>query len=74
MKLNAISTFLAKQGAVPHMTAGSAVVNLAFQAGRDCGGTGMAEEVADLSACLACDASSFMSGTSVDIYKGLLFS
>lgn len=40
MALNVNSTFLATQAAVPHMPAGSAIVNLASLAGRDGGGGG----------------------------------
>lgn len=40
MQLNATSTFLATQSVVPHMPEGSAIVNLASQAGRDGGGPG----------------------------------
>ena len=40
MTLNVTSTFLATKAVVPHMPAGSAVVNFASQAGRDGGGPG----------------------------------
>ena len=40
MSLNMNSTFLATQAVVPHMPAGSAIVNLASLAGRDGGGGG----------------------------------
>ena len=40
MKLNLTSAFLATQCAIPHMAAGSAIVNLASIAGRDGGGPG----------------------------------
>ncbi|NNC36152.1 MAG: 3-oxoacyl-ACP reductase FabG [Acidimicrobiales bacterium] len=40
MTLNVNSTFLATQAVVPHMPAGSAIVNLASLAGRDGGGPG----------------------------------
>lgn len=40
MALNLNSTFLATQAVVPHMPAGSAIVNLASLAGRDGGGGG----------------------------------
>ncbi|MEO1574672.1 MAG: 3-oxoacyl-ACP reductase family protein [Pseudomonadota bacterium] len=40
MRLNVTSTFLVMKAAVPHMTGGGAVVNLASQAGRDGGGPG----------------------------------
>lgn len=40
MQLNATSTFLACQAAVPHMSEGAAIVNLASLAGRDGGGGG----------------------------------
>ena len=40
MQLNVTSTFLACQAAVPHMSEGSAIVNLASLAGRDGGGGG----------------------------------
>lgn len=40
MTLNVNSTFLATQAVVPHMPAGSAIVNLASLAGRDGGGGG----------------------------------
>lgn len=42
MRLNLNSTFLTTKACVPHMTAGSAIVNLASQAGRDGGGPGAA--------------------------------
>lgn len=42
MTLNVASTFLATQAAVPHMPAGSAIINFASQAGRDGGGPGSA--------------------------------
>lgn len=40
MQLNTTSTFLACKAAVPHMSEGSAIVNLASLAGRDGGGGG----------------------------------
>lgn len=40
MRLNLSSTFLACKAVVPHMAEGSAIVNLASQAGRDGGGPG----------------------------------
>ncbi|MEP2101680.1 MAG: 3-oxoacyl-ACP reductase family protein [Parasphingorhabdus sp.] len=40
MQLNATSTFLVTKATVPHMPEGSAIVNLASQAGRDGGGPG----------------------------------
>ena len=40
MQLNATSTFMVSKAAVPHMPEGSAIVNLASQAGRDGGGPG----------------------------------
>ncbi|MEO0464443.1 MAG: glucose 1-dehydrogenase [Pseudomonadota bacterium] len=40
LQLNTTSTFLACKAAVPHMSAGGAIVNLASQAGRDGGGGG----------------------------------
>ncbi|MEO1082926.1 MAG: glucose 1-dehydrogenase [Acidobacteriota bacterium] len=40
MRLNLTSTFLATKAVVPHMPAGSSIVNLASQAGRDGGGGG----------------------------------
>ncbi|MBX9896363.1 MAG: 3-oxoacyl-ACP reductase FabG [Qipengyuania sp.] len=40
MQLNVTSTFLVTQAVVPHMPAGSAIVNFASQAGRDGGGPG----------------------------------
>ncbi len=40
MQLNVTSTFLATQAVVPHMSEGSAIVNLASLAGRDGGGGG----------------------------------
>ncbi len=42
MRLNATSTFMATKAVVPLMAAGSAIVNLASQAGRDGGGPGAA--------------------------------
>jgi 3-oxoacyl-[acyl-carrier protein] reductase len=42
MRLNVTSTFLTCKAVVPHMTDGSAIVNLASQAGRDGGGPGAA--------------------------------
>lgn len=42
LSLNVASTFLATQAAVPHMPAGSAIINFASQAGRDGGGPGAA--------------------------------
>jgi len=42
MKLNVTSTFLTTQAVIPHMSAGSAIVNIASQAGRDGGGPGAA--------------------------------
>lgn len=138
MRLNLTSTFLTMHAAVPHMSAGGSVVNLASLAGRDGGGPGAAAysaskgavmtfsrsmakelgpagirvncvcpgmiattfhdqftkdavranvaagtplrregkaaEVADLVAYLASDASSFITGASVDINGGLAFS
>ncbi|MEM8547249.1 MAG: glucose 1-dehydrogenase [Pseudomonadota bacterium] len=40
MRLNLTSTFLACKAVVPHMRQGSAIINLASQAGRDGGGPG----------------------------------
>lgn len=40
MQLNATSTFMVSKAAVPYMPEGSAIVNLASQAGRDGGGPG----------------------------------
>lgn len=40
MRLNLTSTFLAMKAVVPHMPEGSAIINLASQAGRDGGGPG----------------------------------
>ncbi|MEM8996493.1 MAG: glucose 1-dehydrogenase [Acidobacteriota bacterium] len=40
LRLNLTSTFLATRAAVPHMSAGGSIVNLASQAGRDGGGPG----------------------------------
>lgn len=40
MQLNVTSTFLATKAAVPHMAAGSSIVNFASLAGRDGGGPG----------------------------------
>ncbi len=138
MDLNLKSVFMMHRAAVPHMPAGSAIVNLASQAGRDGGGggasayatskgavmtftramakelgpdgirvnavcpgmiattfhdtftpdnvrsfvadktplrrEGTAEEVANLVACLASDATSFVSGANFDINGGLAFS
>lgn len=42
LTLNVASTFLATQAAVPHMPAGSTIINFASQAGRDGGGPGAA--------------------------------
>ena len=42
MKLNVTSTFLTTQQVVPYMEAGSSIINLASQAGRDGGGPGAA--------------------------------
>lgn len=42
MRLNVTSTFLTTQSVVPHMTAGSAIINFASLAGRDGGGPGAA--------------------------------
>ncbi len=42
MKLNVTSTFLTTQQVVPYMDAGSSIINLASQAGRDGGGPGAA--------------------------------
>lgn len=42
MKLNVTSTFLTTKQVVPHMGAGSSIINLASQAGRDGGGPGAA--------------------------------
>ena len=42
MRLNVTSTFLTTKAVVPHMPAGSAIVNFASQAGRDGGGPGAA--------------------------------
>lgn len=42
MKLNVTSTFLTTKAVIPHMGDGSAIVNLASQAGRDGGGPGAA--------------------------------
>ncbi len=42
MRLNVTSTFMASQAVIPHMGAGSAIVNLASLAGRDGGGPGAA--------------------------------
>ncbi|MDM7957538.1 SDR family NAD(P)-dependent oxidoreductase [Blastomonas sp.] len=42
LTLNIASTFLATQAAVPHMPAGSTIINFASQAGRDGGGPGAA--------------------------------
>lgn len=138
MKLNVTSAFLATKFVVPHMQAGSSIVNFASQAGRDGGGPGacayatskgavmtftramakelgpsnirvncvcpgmisttfhdrftkdavranvasvtplrregQASEVADLVAYLASPESSFITGASLDINGGLLFS
>jgi 3-oxoacyl-[acyl-carrier protein] reductase len=40
MRLNLTSVFLTTKAAVPHMAAGSAIVNLSSQAGKDGGGPG----------------------------------
>jgi 3-oxoacyl-[acyl-carrier protein] reductase len=138
MKLNVTSTFLTAKAVVPHMSAGSSIINFSSQAGRDGGGPGatayatskgaimtftrglakelgpsnirvncvcpgmisttfhdtftkdqvranvaaatplkregQAQEVADLVAYLASPASSFITGASIDINGGLLFS
>jgi 3-oxoacyl-[acyl-carrier protein] reductase len=138
MKLNVTSAFLTTKFVVPHMRAGSAIINFASQAGRDGGGPGAcayatakgavmtftramakelgpsnirvncvcpgmirttfhdtftkdevraavasatplrregeAREVADLVAYLASPESTFITGTSIDINGGLLFS
>lgn len=42
MKLNVTSTFLTTKAVIPHMGEGSAIVNIASQAGRDGGGPGAA--------------------------------
>ena len=42
MRLNVTSTFLTTQAVIPHMPDGSAIVNIASQAGRDGGGPGAA--------------------------------
>jgi len=42
MKLNVTSTFLTTKAVIPHMAAGSAIVNIASQAGRDDSGPGAA--------------------------------
>ena len=42
VRLNLTSVFLATKAAVPHMTGGSAIVNLSSQAGKDGGGPGAA--------------------------------
>lgn len=42
MQLNVTSTFLMTKAVVPHMAAGSAILNFASQAGRDGGGPGAA--------------------------------
>ncbi len=52
MKLNVTSTFLAMKAAVPYMSAGSAVINVASQAGRDGGGPGAAAYAASKAAVM----------------------
>lgn len=52
MKLNVNSTFLAMQRCLPHMGDGSAVVNLASQAGRDGGGAGASAYAASKAAIM----------------------
>jgi len=42
MKLNVTSTFLTTKAVIPHMGEGSAIINIASQAGRDGGGPGAA--------------------------------
>lgn len=137
MDLNVTSAMLLAQAALPHMTEGGAIVNMASQAGRDGGGggalaygaakgaimsmtrgmakelapsirvnalcpglidtdfhnvftkpevrktvaantplqrEGTSEEVAELAVFLASDAASFITGASVDINGGILFS
>ena len=53
MRLNVTSTFLTMKHVVPHMPAGSAVVNLASQAGRDGGGPGASAYAASKAAIMS---------------------
>jgi len=52
MALNVNSTFLATQAVVPHMPAGSSIVNLTSLAGRDGGGGGASAYAASKGACI----------------------
>ncbi len=53
MRLNVTSAFLATQCVVPHMPAGSSIINLASQAGRDGGGPGAAAYAASKGAVMS---------------------
>ena len=53
LRLNLTSTFLAMKAAVPHMTAGGSVINLASQAGRDGGGPGASAYAASKGAVMS---------------------
>ena len=53
MRLNLTSTFLAMKAVAPHMPAGSSIVNLASQAGRDGGGPGASAYAASKGAVMS---------------------
>lgn len=53
MRLNVSSTFLATKAVVPHMPAGSAIVNLSSLAGRDGGGPGASAYASSKAAVMA---------------------
>ena len=53
IRLNVTSTFLTTQVVVPHMPAGSSIINLASQAGRDGGGAGAAAYAASKGAVMS---------------------
>ena len=52
MRLNLTSTFLTMKSAIPHMGAGSAIINLASLAGRDGGGLGASAYAASKAAVM----------------------
>ena len=53
LRLNLTSTFLAMKAAVPHMSAGGSIINLASQAGRDGGGPGASAYAASKGAVMS---------------------
>ena len=72
MKLNMNTVFLATQAVVPHMPAGSAIVNLASLAGRDGGGGGALDVAAGVTQVVRGDGDVEVEGLGVGDVEGLL--